>query len=99
MCTGECDSYCLIIGTRSVSVSNICRLSTAEDSETALEADIARLSTMQEQREASSRSGERGGQVANGTSVEVITLQCVVEAQDRDLATLKERIAALQVCF
>jgi hypothetical protein len=42
---------------------------------------------------------KRGGQAVNGPSLEVIQLQCVVEAKDCELLTLQEHIATLQVLF
>lgn len=98
--TGEKDPYSVFIGTvEYISEYQGCRLSAADGSECALEADIARLSNMQEQREASIQAEERAPLGANGPSAEVIQLQCVVEAKDRDLAAMQQRIAALQVCF
>lgn len=79
--------------------SGTCRLTTGDDSETTLEADIARHGSLKQQREVSQREELRGVQTASGASVDVIQLQCVVEAKDRDLANMQERIAALQVGF
>lgn len=75
----------------------LCRLM-GSDAEGALEADVARLSTLQEQRESKSRLGDRREHASKDTPVEIMQLRCVVEEKDRDLAAMNERILTLQVC-
>lgn len=78
-------------------MSHVCRLTSADDSGITEEADVSRLDTMQQQNQGSSITGERMTTEASGPSVEVVQLQCVVEAKDRDLAAMQARISALQV--
>lgn len=78
-------------------MSDVCRLTNADDSGIPQEADTAQFTTMQQQHQGSSLAGHRGGQEASGPSVEVVQLQCVVEAKDRDLTNMKSRISTLQV--